>query len=131
MKISWYDHLYVGDKAKKKRYQIIQAIRNSRLISGAYVITPSLSGNNVLDIYPAMELSAPWYRNEEFFIIGIAADYWEALEVTRQIIDELYRNTGGFDLAGYLNDHSNAPCTSGRDNQARNMSEHVPEAGEM
>ena len=117
MKISWYDHLYVGDKAKKKRYQIIQAIRNSRLISGAYVITPSLSGNNVLDIYPAMELSAPWYR--------------EALEVTRQIIDELYRNTGGFDLAGYLNDHSHAPCTSGRDNQARNMSEHVPEAGEM
>ena len=86
MKISWYDHLYVGDKAKKKRYQIIQAIRNSRLISGAYVITPSLSGNNVLDIYPAMELSAPWYRDEEFFIIGIAADYWEALEVTMQII---------------------------------------------
>ena len=131
MKISWYDHLYVGDKAKKKRYQIIQAIRNSRLISGAYVITPSLSGNNVLDIYPAMELSAPWYRDEEFFIIGIAADYWEALEVTRQIIDELYRNTGGFDLTGYINDYSHAPCTSGRDNQARNMSEHVPEAGEM
>lgn len=95
------------------------------------MITPSLSGNNVLDIYPAMELSAPWYRDEEFFIIGIAADYWEALEVTRQIIDELYRNTGGFDLTGYINGHSHAPCTGGRDNQARNMSEHVPEAGEM
>ena len=65
MKISWYDHLYVGDKAKKKRYQIIQSIRNSRLISGAYVITPSLSGNNVLDIYPAMELSAPWYKKNQ------------------------------------------------------------------
>lgn len=103
MKISWYDHLFVGDKAKKKRYQIIQAVRNSRTITGAYVITPSLSGNNVLDIYPAMELSAPWYREEEFFIIGIAAGYWEALEVAGKIIDELYRSTGGFDLNGYLN----------------------------
>ena len=108
MKISWYDHLYVGNNAKKKRYQIIQAIRNSRLITGAYVITPSLSGNNVLDIYPARELSAPWYREEEFLIIGIAADYWEALEVTRQIVEELYRKTGGFDLTGYLNDHPHA-----------------------
>ena len=129
MKISWYDHLYVGDKAKKKRYQIIQSIRNSRLISGAYVITPSLSGNNVLDIYPAMELSAPWYREDEFFIIGIAADYWEALEVTRQIVEELYQNTGGFDLTGYLNGR---PLRKRhRDDPAQGMSEHVPEAGRM
>lgn len=129
MKISWYDHLYVGDKAKKKRYQIIQSIRNSRLISGAYVITPSLSGNNVLDIYPAMELSAPWYREDEFFIIGIAADYWEALEVTRQIVEELYQNTGGFDLTGYLN--GRPLRSSHRDDPAQGMSEHVPEAGRM
>ena len=129
MKISWYDHLYVGDKAKKKRYQIIQSIRNSRLISGAYVITPSLSGNNVLDIYPAMELSAPWYREDEFFIIGIAADYWEALEVTRQIVEELYQNTGGFDLTGYLN--GRPLRRSHRDDPAQGMSEPVPEAGRM
>ena len=106
MKISWYDHLYVGDKAKKKRYQIIQSIRNSRLISGAYVI-----------------------REDEFFIIGIAADYWEALEVTRQIVEELYQNTGGFDLTGYLN--GRPLRRSHRDDPAQGMSEHVPEAGRM
>lgn len=108
MKISWYDHLYVGDKAKKNRYRIIQALRNSRGITGAYVITPSISGNNILDIYPAMELFAPWHREEEFFIIGIAAGYWESLEVAGRIVDELYRNTGGFDLNGYLNPASEA-----------------------
>lgn len=102
MKISWYDHLYVGDNAKKKRYQIIQAIRNSRAVTGAYVITPSSNGNNILDIYPAAELAAPWYEAETFFIVGIAADYWEALEVARRIVDEMYQNTGGFDLNGYL-----------------------------
>lgn len=103
MKINWYDHLYVGSRAKKKRYQIIQAIRNSRGMTGAYVITPSLNGNNILDIYPAAQLAAPWYRDETFFIVGIAANYWEALEVVRQIVDEMYRNTGGFDLTRYLN----------------------------
>lgn len=104
MKISWYDHLYVGEKAKKKRRQIIQAVRKPQLVTGAYVITPSLSGNNILDIYPVITLSSPWYRDSDFFIIGIAADYWESLEVTRRIVDDMYRKTGGFDLASYINE---------------------------
>ena len=91
MKITWYDHLYVGDKAKKKRYRIIQAIRKARIQTGAYVITPAFNGNNILDIYPAMELASPYYKDNDFFIIGIAVDYWEALEVAGKIIDDLYR----------------------------------------
>ena len=67
-----------------------------------------------------MELSAPWYREDEFFIIGIAADYWEALEVTRQIVEELYQNTGGFDLTGYLN--GRPLRRSHRDDPAQGMS---------
>ena len=30
--------------------------------------------------------------------MGIAVTYWEALEVAGQIVDELYRRTGGFCL---------------------------------
>lgn len=34
----------------------------------------------------------------DFRILGIADNYWEALEVVRQMIDEMYQMTGGFDL---------------------------------
>ena len=129
--MQWYSHLYVGRRAKRHRYAIIQGIREEKLQPEVYVITSPQNGENLCDIYPSAMLLFPSEKKKERMILGIAVTYWEALEVTRQIIDELYRNTGGFDLAGYLNDHSNAPCTSGRDNQARNMSEHVPEAGEM
>lgn len=102
MKINWYERLFVGDDARKKRHQIIRSIRNSRPMLGIYVITPSLNGNNILDIYPALELYAPWNSKEEFFILGIAADYQEALLVAGQIVAQLYGQTGSFDLTGYL-----------------------------
>ncbi|WP_353655069.1 hypothetical protein [Clostridium sp. WB02_MRS01] len=102
MKISWFDRLYVGEKAKKKRYRIIQGIRRSKSGPGIYVITPAVNGNNILDIYPAMTLSWPIYREEEFLILGIASDYWEALEVAGTIISDMYRKTGGFDLPDFI-----------------------------
>lgn len=98
MKITWYDHLYVGEKAKKKRYRLIQAVRDSKLSAGAYVITPAANGNNILDIYSDAALLSPWNRDKEFHIVGIAADYWEALEVVRQIVDDVYQATGGVRL---------------------------------
>lgn len=96
--MNWYDHLYVGEKAKRDRFSIIQGIREGKPRPEAYVITPPRNGNNILDIYPSAMLFLPPYRNEDFLVIGIAVTYWEALEVARQIVDELYRRTGGFDL---------------------------------
>ena len=34
----WYEKLYVGEKAKKHRYETIQAVRNGRPM-GFYVLT--------------------------------------------------------------------------------------------
>lgn len=102
MKLTWYNKLYVGEKAKKKRYRIIQAIRRGKPQILAYVITPASNGNNILDIYPAAELLSPYCRQEEFLILGIAADYWEALSVAARIVDEMYRKTGGFKLEAFL-----------------------------
>lgn len=98
----WYNQLYVGQKAKKKRRRIIETIRYGKFPTTAYVITPALSGNNILDIYPAAVLPMPWYSETDFYILGIADDYWEALEVARQIVDDMYQATGGFDLDTFL-----------------------------
>jgi hypothetical protein len=102
MKIYWCDRLYAGEKARKKRYRIIQGIRRLKPGPGVYVITPAANGNNILDIYPAMTLLWPVYREKEFLILGIASGYWEALEVAGNIIDEMYRKTGDFNLSAFM-----------------------------
>ena len=55
----WYSHLYVGEKAGKRRFSIIQGIREGKLQPEVYVITPPQNGNNILDIYPAPMLLLP------------------------------------------------------------------------
>lgn len=90
------EHLYVGKKAAPVKAQIIQLLQEKKLQPEVYVIAPPKNGNNVLDIYPSALLLVPPYRNEEFLILGIAVTYWEALEVVRELVDDLYRKTGAF-----------------------------------
>lgn len=90
------EHLYVGKKAAPVKGQILQLLQEKKLQPEVYVITPPRNGNNVLDIYPSALLLIPPYRNEEFFVLGIAVTYWEALEVVRELVDDLYRKTGAF-----------------------------------
>lgn len=97
--MQWYDHLYVGEKAKKHRFRILQGLREGRFLPDVYVITPPQNGKNLLEIYPSAMLLLPPYRDQEFFVIGVAVTYWEALELVRQIVDDLYQKTGGFCLA--------------------------------
>jgi|InofroStandDraft_1065614.scaffolds.fasta_scaffold40731_3 hypothetical protein len=97
--MNWYEHLYVGEKARKKRYAILQGLRDGKWQPEVYVIMPPRSGNNVLEIVPSVMLQAPPYRDWDVTIAGVAVTYWEALEVAREIVDDLYRKTGGFCLA--------------------------------
>lgn len=98
----WYSRLYVGEKAEKRRCSIVQGLRENRLLPEVYVITPPQNGNNVLDIYPSAMLLLPPYVNEDMLILGIAVTYWEALEVARQMVEDMHRRTGGFCLKEFL-----------------------------
>ena len=98
----WYEHLYVGEKAVASRYRIIQKIRRKAADRQIHVITPASNGNNILDIYSATEFARPHCQERNPLILGIAADYWEALSVAARIVDEMYRTTGGFSLEEFL-----------------------------
>ncbi len=65
----WYSHLYVGEQAAKKRYAVIQKIRNGTGGQNIYVITPASNGNNLLDIYSAGDFSHPYYQQQDMLIV--------------------------------------------------------------
>ncbi len=86
-----YDHVIFGEKAEKRRADILKGLREGNALPDVYVITPPLSGSNLLEIYPSIELLFPPFNEEDRLIVGIAVTYWEALEVVRTMIDEAYR----------------------------------------
>ena len=102
MGMKWYKKLYVGAGAEKKKYMMMGKIRLHRFQRDAYLITLASNGKNLLDIYPSYVLLQKVYRAQELFVVGLACGYDEALELTRQIVDDVYQNTGGFDVRAYL-----------------------------
>lgn len=102
MRMLWYKHLYVGEKARKHRFSIIQNIRRNKLQADIYVITPASNGNNLLDIYPTVCFLHPHYKEQEMLVVGIAEGYNEALEVAALIVNEMYQKTGAFQLESFL-----------------------------
>ena len=69
--MNWYEHLYMGEKAKKNRYAILQGLREERWQPEVYVIMPPENGNNILEILPSAMLHAfPRQRQDGLVIVG-------------------------------------------------------------
>lgn len=100
----WYNHLYTGVLAEKRRVSVIQKLRERRAASYVYVIVPASNPKNLLDIYSAPELFALEDRGTEqkFLILGIALGYREALTLAGEMVQEVYQETGGFAIREYL-----------------------------
>lgn len=104
----WYEHLYVGEKAKKQRFSLIQKLREKKAGSSVYVIVPAANMRNLLDIYSAPEFFAWEERIDKMgdenpqVILGIALGYREALHLAGEMVDEVYRATGDFGIREYL-----------------------------
>ena len=97
----WYERLFVGEKAKKHRYETIQAVRNGQAF-GFYVLTPAAGDRNLLDIYPALTLKLPYYQKQDLLIVGIAEDFEDASMLAGRIVSETYKKTGGYDVNSFL-----------------------------
>lgn len=101
----WYKNLYVGENASKTKYKTWDRISMNKLSPGMYLLTLASNEKNLIDIIPADMLKQKHFKKEysdEVRVIGLAKGQDEAFELVRQIVDEVYSNTGGFDIRGYL-----------------------------
>lgn len=92
--MQWYSPLYMGERAKQHRREIVQGIHEEKLQPEVYVITSPQNEKNFCDIYPSAMLLLPSEKKKKRMILGIAITYWEALEVVRRMTDDLYQKTG-------------------------------------
>lgn len=100
--MKWYRHLYMGEQARKNKHKIVKKIRYNQPQIDIYVITLAQNQYDLLDIYPAYVLLQKYFQKQEYFIVGIAKGYKEALEVVTRIVMEVYTQTGTFDIKKYI-----------------------------
>ncbi len=100
--MKWYNNLYVGESIQHKTKKIKWKIKHNAGQINIYVIAIASNPQNLLDIIPAQELMQKGYPKKEILVIGLAQGMEEAQLVVKQIIDEVYHETGGFQILPYL-----------------------------
>ena len=100
--MKWYKDLYVGESIADKVDRIKWKINHNAGTIRIHVITLASNPKNIVDIIPARELLQKGYPKKDLRIIGIAGDYYEAVELVRRIVQETYDATGDADVRHYL-----------------------------
>ena len=67
-----------------------------------FVICLSTDGSNHLEIFPSYVLLQKQYKNTDIYVVGLAEDMNEAVEITRQIVTDIFNSTDSFDYINFF-----------------------------
>ncbi len=97
----YYKYLYLADGIRKKD-KIIQRLEDKKLQLNIHVVTLARNEKNQLEIYNSMVLRQPDFPYDDFFVVGIAKGYEDAVEMVEEIAREVYNKTKGADIRSYI-----------------------------
>lgn len=100
--MTFYCDLYVSEYLEKKKEKIIQKLRENKAQPSVYVITLAQGRQNHLEFYSSLLLKQHIYEDTPLFVVGIADGYDDALYLTERIVTEIYNQTKGTDVRGYI-----------------------------
>ena len=99
--MNWYQNLYTGKTAEKKKEKIIQEMEQEIYKGNTYLITLAANPQNNLEIISIHQFRFPYIRRNCPMILGIASGRAEAMEVVQKIVDEVYSVTGNVKIREY------------------------------
>lgn len=96
--MKFYRDLYLGPSVEKKQRRIVWKLKKNGSVPGIYLLVLPANPRNLLDIVPS------WcsFHYEELHVVGLAHGKQEAIELTAQLVDEVYQATGGVEIRAYL-----------------------------
>lgn len=101
----WYENLYIGESIPKKNAKIRRLkwkIDHNTCFSNAYIIVLCRYGANLLEIIPVRELRQKAYPKRNLYVVGLAKGYADALETAAEIVTDVYKKTGGFQVKRFI-----------------------------
>ncbi len=99
--LRWVDHYYVGSGIKDSD-KIRKKIDQGNITPDIYVLTLSDNPGNLLEMFPSVLLKQRWMRELCPTIIGMARGKDGAIELVTNILLEIYRETGEFQVEDYI-----------------------------
>ena len=102
------DKFYIGGARDRQVIRMVRGIRRFhkvRYIPGVFVVTLPLFGDGILEIYELNEFRQKIYEEmiDSIHIVGAASSRAQAVRLVRDIIDDIYKKTGGVDVKGFFN----------------------------
>lgn len=95
--------LYLGDSINEKKLdKIMKKVKNKPLFSGVYLIAISRNASDQLDIFDAKQLVQSYYKKNSPYVVGIAGNHEEAVELVERIVRECLESRGDCALKEYL-----------------------------
>lgn len=100
--MDWYQALYTGTNAHKKREELIQKLESGKTCVNVYLITLPQGRANQLEIIPAWNLRF-WYPKKDCPpVIGLACGRDEARELVLRITQDVLQRSGSADIRAYF-----------------------------
>ena len=100
--MDWYENLYIGKTAEKKKEAVIRSLEQGKAPLDIWLITLPAGRGSQLELLPALNLKF-WHGKKACpRIIGFACTREEALELLREIVQDVLDQTGNTDLRSYF-----------------------------
>ena len=101
--LTYHPKLYLGKGIKRKKLDKLKKQLEKRpLLSGVILITLSRNPIDQLEIYEARQLQQSYYKKYPPFVVGLAADRQDAVEIVKLIVQECMDKRGDCALKEYL-----------------------------
>ena len=97
----FYNKLYVGESIKHPE-RVKWKLRVAAGQFHVHLITLSENGDNQLECFHNALLKQKVFRRQDYFVVGIAGNYEEALSIICRITEECVNATGTADLKAFL-----------------------------
>ena len=103
--MEFYNNLYVSESLENKKKSIIRQIKHKKARPGIYIIALPRTNHNQLELYSASMLKQNTFDRDDLFIVGIADGHYDAIELVRDIYEDILLDSEDNDIRRFIESH--------------------------
>lgn len=98
----FHSRMFVGETAGKHKMQLLWNLKRGKKQKDLYVITLAEGTGKLLEVYHGEALQLKLFRIEDRTIVGLAVGKEESEAVLTDIVQTVYKETGGLKVREYF-----------------------------